>query len=222
MSKLKTCFAKLMSKHISSHYQACVHQFIFIMLTCCVCKLTIKHKDAEMSKILVVTTLCGESILVKLSAQNWWEPVPSPCTNKSRHSWSIFNFKAHEKPFFPPSVKPSCIVAFRPVGTYRDCGDLSPLTSGRNNNHIPIKRAQGRLCLQSMRSPTWFKNAPPGLVLENTWVQKIRDEHDGRVVPNQIDCWAEKYLIELTVFTFLCHRRAAAAVSAATAQLTTH
>ena len=69
--------------------------------------------------------------------------------------------------------------------------------------------------------PTWFKNAPPGLALENTWVQKIRDEHDGRVVPNQIDCWAEKYLIELTVFTFLCHRRAAAAVSTAAAATTT-
>ena len=42
----------LMFKHISSHYQRLLHKFIFIMLTCRVCKLTINHRDAGMSKSL--------------------------------------------------------------------------------------------------------------------------------------------------------------------------
>ena len=111
------------------------------------------------------------------------------------------------------SVNPRCIVAFRPVGIFWDSGDLSHPTSGRHNNS-----KEGGLCQQSILVPTWLKNAPPGLDLENTWVQKIRDEYDGRVVPNQIDCWAEKYLIELTVFTFLCHRRRRAAAAWLSAQ----
>ena len=107
-----------------------------------------------------------------------------------------------------------CIVAFKTVGIFWNSGYLSHPTSGRHNNS-----KEGGLCQQSILVLTLFKNVPPGLDLENTWVQKIRDEHDGRVVPNQIDCWAEKYLIELTVFTFLCHRRRR---SAAAALLTAH
>ena len=60
-----------------------------------------------------------------------------------RHSWSIFNFQAHEKPSTP--VNPRCMVAFKTVGLFGDSGDLSHPTSGR---HKTLKRAD--LCLSPL------------------------------------------------------------------------